>query len=171
MIDFKLNWGIYERDIVYLGGTVEYTGEVIMHKGNRFERAVLTLKGYRCEACMKRFPDGNAAITNFIQNGNVLVSHQEYHSCYVVHNFIDTYYECIDTDEAFMICMFWRRTKQYLTAFTQGLCLLVFAFFLISGLTSRSPILPSIFTALCSAGLCGILGTFYKYYRNKLPKQ
>lgn len=170
MNKLSLNWGIYEKDILYLGGEVTYTGEVIMHKGNRLERAVLTLKGYRCEACMKRFPDGNAVIADFLQNGTVLVSKQDYHSCYAVQAFIDTYYECIDTDEAFMMCVFWRRTKQYATVFIQGICLFLFTFSLFSGLTSRTPILPSVFTAICSVGLFGILGMFYKYYRNKLPQ-
>ncbi len=54
---------IYEGDVIYSGGTVEYTGEVV-HRGVLYtvEKAVVSLGSYSFTGYMKRFRAGNAVL-------------------------------------------------------------------------------------------------------------
>lgn len=57
---------LYEGDVVYSGGTVEYTGEVV-HKGLGYhvEKATIALSKYSFVGYMKRFKMGNAVLCGY----------------------------------------------------------------------------------------------------------
>ena len=164
MSKIRLNWGIYESDITYIGGRVVYTGEYLDTRGNVLEKAYIVLNGITCEVCMERFRKGNAVISDFVRK-------DEYGNAGAdIEAFLDAYYDCIDQDEKFMMNIFWRRTKQYLTVLAQVLCVVILGFSIYAfSLHRYHPVLPITLVA-CSICLFFALGTLYEYYRNMCPK-
>ena len=52
---FQINRGIQEYDIIDLGGSVEYTGNVVERRQNYvMEDAIIALNGTQCEARIQR---------------------------------------------------------------------------------------------------------------------
>ena len=68
-VDYFFDWGLYEGDIVFAGGSVEYTGEII-YKGYGYtvEGAYISLKGDSFHGYMKRFKNGNAVLCSYGEN-------------------------------------------------------------------------------------------------------
>ena len=68
MLFFKslIDEDIYEGDVIYSGGTVEYTGEVV-HNGMYYcvEKAIVSLGKYSFIGYMKRFNGGNAVLCRY----------------------------------------------------------------------------------------------------------
>ena len=69
-LKYCLDFGIYELDVLYAGGKVEYTGEVI-YKGFGYsvEKAIISLGGFELVGYMKRFKRGNAVYCLYSSKG------------------------------------------------------------------------------------------------------
>ena len=66
----NLNYGIYEYDILDLGGEIQWSGRVVSKmRHSVLEDAVIILGDIRCEARFERYDFGNAAICCFLENG------------------------------------------------------------------------------------------------------
>ena len=59
----RMALGIYEKEILFFGGTVNYSGRVL-RKGmfSKIEEGVVTLKGLEYKVLMERYYDGSAII-------------------------------------------------------------------------------------------------------------
>ena len=70
----RMALGIHEQEIVFFGGSVNYTGEVLK-RGlfSKIEVAEIELRGVKCKALMERYHDGSAVIYDsekgLIRNG------------------------------------------------------------------------------------------------------
>ena len=107
---FRLNWSIYESDILYFGGTVHYTGNVITKSyRSRLEEAIVTLRDTSCIVYMERFRKGNAAICKFVDNGRTVSKIEEYpEAC----EFMELFDTLTAQDSPYLEFAFMRRVKQ-----------------------------------------------------------
>jgi len=63
----NLNYGIYEYDIMDLGGEIQWSGRVVSKmRHSVLEDAVIILGDIHCEARFERYDFGNAAICCFV---------------------------------------------------------------------------------------------------------
>lgn len=161
----RTNWLIYESDILYLGGTVDYTGKVVVKSfRSKVEEAYVTLKNSHVFVRMERFRDGTAVICDFLDdNGMVLRKNSS-----AVKDFLCIRDMLLDKDEVFMEFVFIRTAKQVITFIAQTLSLLCF-------LVSVFRIVKAPFLIVSATGLVLlfsciqflILGALYSYYRKK----
>lgn len=167
----RLNLGIYEYDIEYFGGTVEYTGNVIAkNRRSCLEEAILTINGCSCTALMERFRHGNAALVEFTHNG-IPVRNSLREKCPEAGWFMNAYTDEAEKDDRYLEYLFIRHIKQYGTFFLQviNVVMILRGMYLVltnSCLSFRSGIL-----VLCSLALFLFFGSLYKYYRVVLPSE
>lgn len=159
------NWGIYEYDIIDLGGSVEYTGNIIKKRRNSFyEDALITYGDVQCEARFERFKHGNADLHCFLCNGipeNDNDTNRENPNSRL---FMKKFMSVCENDDVFLELQFTRRVKQYGTLALQFICAIMLL------LSIRLLFHPVTFIrGLILIGgnilLICLLSTFYKYYR------
>lgn len=159
------NWGIYECDILHLGGTVCYTGIIEVEKKRyRIEEAVLQIGDTSCHAYMKRFADGSAVICAFVRNGLISTDNVSPEAA----DFLEAFYNIADKDDRFLSFSYMRKFKQAITGILQGLSVLCFVYAVFSLLHSGFNVFPLILLILAPVLFC-ILCTFYKWYRLETP--
>lgn len=122
---FRFNTGIYEQDIIYLGGSIQYTGNILLSsKRSLLEEAVVSISGNSCHVVMERFKDGTAVIYDYISNG--VINKKEL--ALDARSFENAFYDAMDKDARFMSYSFFRRLKQYATLLAQLFCAFVVVF-------------------------------------------
>lgn len=66
---FNLN--IYESDIVYMGGTVNYSGNLLYHcKAFSLELANVSVRGLQTDVIMKKYRDGTSVIVDTVDSND-----------------------------------------------------------------------------------------------------
>ena len=72
---------IFEGDIIYSGGNVEYTGDIV-HRGMGYhvEKAIVSLGTYRFTGYMKRFKAGNAVLCSYKLKDTHSDNYKQYYS-------------------------------------------------------------------------------------------
>ena len=162
---FVFNWDIYEYDIIDLGGTVQFTGNVVEKRRNSvMEDAIVTYGDIQFEARFQRYNYGNANLHCFLYKGvpenDFDANRESPNSRLFMHAFAD---DC-DKNINYLEMHFTRRIKQYGTAAAQIICgillLLSFKF-----LHNPRLFLPGILLITLNTLLICVLGSFYKYYR------
>lgn len=165
----RFNYGIYEYDILFFGGTIEYTGKVIAKsRRSRIEEAVITINTIQCCAYFERFRHGNAALICFSKDG-VPIHKSDLDTYPLAHLFLSVYSNLAEKSDHFLEFMFMRRIKQYSTFILQLLCSIM----LIGGiyLIMRQPVqfIRGGILIIGSSFLIAFLCSLYKYYRLQRP--
>lgn len=164
----RLNWGFYESDISYFGGTVQYTGNVITKSyRSKLEEAIVTLRDSSCVVFMERFRKGNAAICKFVNNGTVVSRIEEYPDAYA---FIEIMDVLTAHDTVFLEYAFMRRLKQYGTLFMQIACCLI-VLLCVRHCILYSWSIGAVCISLVSFFLFGQLGALYHNHRIADPRK
>ena len=159
---FHFNAGIYENDIMYLGGTVTYTGNVISRSMQSIlEEGIVSLGNYSCPVIMERFKDGASVVYRFMEEHGVICEQKLSTQAYT---FLDAYNDCAEKDMRFLSYCFSRRLKQIFTLIAQIFCIFV-TLFGIKRTISYGYNLPILLMILSAFIVFTILGTLYSYYR------
>lgn len=161
----RFNWGIYESDICFFGGSVKYTGNVVARsRRSVLEEAEILFLGTHCIVWMERFRHGNAALVAFVRNGSV-VSKEDFKDHYPAHEFLKAFEACCGKSELYAEIHFFRRAKQYFTGLLQIFCV-VSALIALGMCPQTNHVVSCLLIVLLSFFLFIFLSTLYKYYRN-----
>lgn len=157
----RINKGIYEQDIIYLDGSVEYTGQILISSNrSRLEVAKISIGGYSCDAVMERFNDGTAVIYNYTKAGQIYKNELFLEA----QSFENAFYGAMDKDARYISYHFFRRLKQYATLISQGICLFIFLFSI--GFLIKNGFVPAVIIMMVlSFILLLMLGRLYSFYR------
>jgi len=111
----RLNWFIYESDIITLGGMVTYTDHVIVKNRRSVVReAVVTLLNSRVSVYMECFCDGTSVLCNFLDNGKPVRKNTS-----SIQRFLKIYNSLRCDNEVFFEFTFIRSAKQILVFIAQ----------------------------------------------------
>lgn len=156
-----MNWGIYEQDIVFLGGSVTYLGNVISKtRRSAVEEAVVTAGNASCNVLMERFSDGSAVIRDFIKQG-IIYKKELYPEARA---FWYQFFALAGENVQFMSFNMIRRCKQYFTFILQVVSILVFCFAAYNVLFKPFSLVMALLFLTSLIVFCG-LSTFYSWYR------
>lgn len=157
----RMNWGIYEQDIEFLGGTVTYIGNIISKsRRSTIEEAIVTAGNASCNVLMERFADGSAVIKHFVKLG--LIYEKELYP--EAKAFWYQFHSLAEDNLQFMSFDFMRRCKQYLTVALQFASILAFFFALYCSVFKSFSIIM-VTLLITSLLVFFILSTFYSWYR------
>ena len=162
-----LDKDVYEAEIVYMGGRVEYTGKVLFRCLRYIvEVAELCYDDYHCTVWMKRFRRGGAVISAYVY-GDHVIQNGEYSQYPETNNLIDKYERAIIKKYMCLEIRFFRVVKRSLTFILQVACLVVS--FLSTDKLFSEPSMRSILFTVLPILFFFLLGSFYKFYRNVDP--
>lgn len=154
------NWFIYETDIVALGGTVLYTGNIIVKsRRSSVKEAIITLAGTNITVYMECFRDGSSVLCNFLENGKPVAknpSEAEY--------FLNCYKSLRSKNDIFLEFVFFRTAKQVGIFLLQIICIVAMIHSICNISVSINPLTYLIEGALALV-LFFICGNFYSYIR------
>jgi len=157
----RINYGVYEQDIKYFGGSVVYQDRIIAGtRRSEVEEAIITLGDFSSHAFMERFRDGSAALLFFIKEG--AVSEEEIKP--ITEQFLNKMYKLAMEDESYLLHARKRKQKQGAILLTQIMCVVMALVTFIrtcnAGFTYQNVILVVI-------ALWAVLvwGRFYSYIR------
>ena len=123
------NWDIYEYDIVDLGGTVQYTGNVVeKRRDSVMEDAIITFGVIQCEARFQRYKYGNANLHCFLYKGIPEDDRDANRESPNSRMFMQAFGKACEDHDIYLEMQFTRRIKQFGTAFVQILCGLMMLF-------------------------------------------
>ena len=157
------NWGVYEEDIVFLGGSVEYSGSIVKKGWNyTVEKAVVNIMGNSCIAHMKRYDKErkSSAVLCCFEDRNGVVKDNLFPPA---REFLFTLNDLAAENDDFLEYRFIREFKQYGTFALQFVCGIIFVCSLVKLLNSFS--VGLLITAFLSFAIICIAGSLYKYYR------
>lgn len=159
----RINYGVYEQDILYFGGSVVYQGNVITETGrSRVEEAVITLDDFCSHAFMERFRDGSAALLFFIQEG--AVSEEEIYP--ITDRFMKKMRMLESEDESYKIHNKKRQQKQGAVLLIQMVCILMaLVAFIMSCNTGFAG--GNVFVLVLALLLVFLWGRFYSCFRTR----
>ena len=156
-----LNYGIYEKDIHYFGGSVIYQDNILTKsRRSKVEEAIIVLDDLSCHVYMERFRDGSAALQYFIKNG--MIEENEIYP--EKEQFLDKIFELYDEDAHFRAHVRRRKLMQKLTLAVQLLCLIIYYWsaYTLWNIEFRPEVL---ILYILSPVMIFVWGLFYKYYR------
>ena len=162
-----LHKDVFETEIVYLGGRVEYTGKIIYRGwGYVMEEAELFFADYHCTVWMKSFKHGSAAIAAYVY-GDHIIQNGEYSRYPETDNLIDAYEHAVTKHYECMEIRFFRVLRRTLTLLMQVVCV-------ITSLASATrfvsePSVCNILFVIAPILIFFLFGSFYKYYRYTDP--
>lgn len=159
----RMALGIYEREIVFFGGCVTYTGDVLK-KGlfSSLQLAEVELKGIKCKALMERYHDGSAVIYDsqkgLLDNG---LKDVDYSLLY------KTFYSLAQNSAKYLSFFFFKRVKFFFLGLLQlcSIITMVLSFFHIVKTGVLSLIL--VILLLSAVILFFLMNKFYSYVRTE----
>ena len=161
----NLNYGIYEYDILDLGGEIQWSGRVVSKmRHSVLEDAVIILGDIHCEARFERYDFGNAAICCFLENGIQEKDNEAHADTANSKRFLHKYVDICQANDVFLEFQFTRRLKQYGTLVLQILC----AVTILAGirfLFNPYTLIRGSILIIGNIILLFILSSFYKYHR------
>ena len=161
----NLNYGIYEYDIMDLGGEIQWSGRVVSKmRHSELEDAVIILEDIRCEARFERYDFGNAAICSFLENGIPEKDTEAHADTANSKRFLHKYVDICQANDVFLEFQFTRRLKQYITLAVQILSMIMLVAS-VRFLFHPSTLIRGIILVAGNIILLAALGSFYKYYR------
>lgn len=155
--------GIYEQDIRYFGGSVEYTGKIfIRSRRSAVEEAIIHFENQIYSVTMEHFRDGSAVIIDFLQDGQAC----RYTESMQAQRFLNAFERRKAQDLRFLSYELSRYMKQFGTLLMQLFCIVCFLYGFYKMVTVGPYIMVLALMGLAII-LFFLLGSFYSYYRCK----